>query len=254
MDDNEKFYCQIADDRVGNWRDIGKNELFNLYIKHEKNQYLREGYFAAILLKYWNLINSKRIRSCGYASYDDCYNWLVDSVYTALSERKWKDPSNKLYMDKRGPDKVINKLMKMHLVTHFQTIKKDKHKVNMNVESTDDMNDEYSFEVSDIDVNIYNADMYDLIHSLCVSGDYISAIVSHFVCFDSIKTYSTSEVCDECIKYIHETPTSALATVFNEVYHSNVTEKTLSDIQNMDNVRLLRNIQYSLYKLSKKLV
>jgi len=251
MDNNYNFYKEIADSRISGWRAIDKNELFNLYIKNENNQYIREGYFAAILLKYWNLINSKRIMSCGYATYDDCYNWLVDSIYTALKERKWKDSSNKLFMDKKGPDKVVNKLMKTHLVTHFQVIKKDKRIANMNLESTDDMNEDFNFEVPDIDIDIENSDILPMIHTLCLKRDYLSAIVAHIVCFDSKELLGAENVVPECVAYIRESTESYLTHILADIYRSNVLKDDISKIKNMDNLSLKRGVQYSIYILSK---
>ena len=122
------------------------------------------------------------------------------------------------------------------------------------MESTDDLNEDFNFEVSDIDIKIEDADMWSIIHELCVSGDYLTAIVAHAICFDIPKTLTNINACEECVSYILSSDSMHLLKVLNFTYTANATEEDVLKFKKIDRYTLKRKVQYSLYKLSKVMV
>jgi len=58
----KKIHESVAD-RIENWRTIDKNELVRSYEKYETNPYLKEGYVAAIMCRYWGAIKKYYAKS-----------------------------------------------------------------------------------------------------------------------------------------------------------------------------------------------
>ena len=104
----KKIYSDQAD-MIEGWKDKSKTELCNLYIQNENDEMLRNCYFSAIILNYWNKIYTLQANTYLTATLEDTYQWVVDGILYALEHRKWLDPNNKLYTDPDAPDKVINR-------------------------------------------------------------------------------------------------------------------------------------------------
>ena len=47
---------EIYANYINGWKTMNKNELVNLYIKNEEDEFSRECYYAAIILRYWSII------------------------------------------------------------------------------------------------------------------------------------------------------------------------------------------------------
>lgn len=90
---------------------------------------LRNCYFSAIILNYWNKIYSLQSNTYLTASLEDTYQWVVDGILYALEHRKWLDPNNKLYTDPDAPDKVINRRIKCARINHLIAQNRVKRKV-----------------------------------------------------------------------------------------------------------------------------
>ena len=113
----------VADDCLGyGWRDADKNQLCYSCCDCEQrgDKRLYEGYLAAIISRYWQLIGSNYLRGKGAYSVQDCYNWLIDSILGTLREKSWLNPKSSLYNDPIAPDKSINVRMQSHRQGFYQ--------------------------------------------------------------------------------------------------------------------------------------
>lgn len=109
------------------------NELGNGYCDAEEagDIVLRDGFFAALVLRYWYKIykyaaSSKSTR----LELEDFLDWLIEAISLALKYRRWRDPSNKLFKDKNAVDKVINCCCATVRNFYYQAFNKDKRKLN----------------------------------------------------------------------------------------------------------------------------
>lgn len=150
-----KRYYEKEASNIPNWRNINKNKLVNSFIENENNKTLANSYLAAIVCRYWSnidkLYNNSKSSS---VTREDCYEWVIDAIMYALAKRKWLDPSNKLYTDPNGPDKVINRCIASERKIFYQSSNYDCRKVNYTTFSTDQMleeNENNSLFLSDKD-------------------------------------------------------------------------------------------------------
>ena len=109
LQDVYKSYIESAS-ALGNYQALSKTELANGYCDADEsgNEEKRDQYFSALMLRYWFKV-FKLIESSKSARLeaDDFATWLSEALLLGLKYRKWRDPSNKLYMDPNGPDKVF---------------------------------------------------------------------------------------------------------------------------------------------------
>lgn len=110
LEEVKRSYIKAAALVKPDWKTTDVNTLCNLYIDHEDDEVLRDGYFAGVVLKKWGYIGKHYINSkaSGF-TIEDCYIMVTDAVMYILKSRKWRDPSNKLYGDKNAPDKCLNR-------------------------------------------------------------------------------------------------------------------------------------------------
>ena len=139
LDDIYTMYVELADN-VPNWRTIDKNQLVNTYCDLEdENSYLSQYYLAAILCKYWPKISRFYKDTPMGCTYEDVYDWLTESVLAAVKGRAWRDPTNGLYGDPAGPDKVINRVMKTVRINYLVHINRLKRRTNLGAASIEEL-------------------------------------------------------------------------------------------------------------------
>lgn len=138
LDEYKESYRQCAN-LVEGWQTLSKNDLCRKYVEAEGNPQLQNSYFSAIMYRYWNLIAKYHFRSSNVASPEDCYEWLVDSVYGCLKATSWEREGSSIHKDPNGPDKVINRCMKCARLTYYQFINRKKRKDNFGILSLDEL-------------------------------------------------------------------------------------------------------------------
>lgn len=140
---------------------------------------MRNCYFSAIILNYWNKIYTLQANTYLTATLEDTYHWVVDGILYALEHRKWLDPKNKLYTDPDAPDKVINRRIKCTRINHLISENRYKRKLHINLLSLD------SFEDSDNMVGgtyEYSHDtIQEIIQQFCRDDDVLSGVIIDFV-------------------------------------------------------------------------
>ena len=185
MNDLRESYKQLAD-MIPNWKTMDKNELCNLYIQHEDDEFLRESYISAIILRYWNKINKLYQRSKPAATLEDCYEWVIEAILYALKNRRWLDKDSTIYLDPTGPDKVINRNSECRRLTFFQQIFNDNKRVLVNtlsvnlftIDENDEVNnsyDKFTDENAIIDDN--ELSVFDFIRQKFERQEYVFAFV-----------------------------------------------------------------------------
>lgn len=259
LENLKQIYAQQAD-IVENWKQYSKNELCNLYIEHEHDM-LGEAFLAAIFCKYWNKISTLYRTSKPAATAEDCYEWMVESILYALKNRKWLDPSNKLFSDPNGPDKVINRVIASRRATFFQQLLADKRKISISTSSMEQLQEETNDYLTPFEDNVkdkaLNMDLVEVMQSLFNRKEYFSAFFIDAVlngdCF-AIEEDSLNMKFDEkkCIKYIKNL-TAEYCDIFAEQYNLDKTlvNSTLKYIQGYDNIDYHQKIKYNTHVLKR---
>lgn len=199
MLDEYKELCRSAANVIPDWEKVSKNDLCRAYVSNKNNPYLQNGYFSAVLYKYWNLISKYYYMSVNCATPEDCYGWLVDSVSCCLNLASWENPDSSIYRDENGPDKVINRCMKCARLTHYQFINRKKRKDNFGSLSLDELKESFGdsiseptdysqeFHISDIVIEEYVVTMFN-------KKDYfMSFLIGAILCSSVFDTSIDSE-------------------------------------------------------------
>jgi len=109
LDEYRRLYENKADSILKeDWRKADKSYLFFKHLEHEKDDaLLSEGYLAAVIARYWNLINSYYARGRGAYDAETCYEWLIHCIQYAKDHKPWAKGGN-LEGQHNAPDKCIN--------------------------------------------------------------------------------------------------------------------------------------------------
>lgn len=125
LNEYKKIYEESAN-QIPGWKKMSTLELAEEYLKSSDERYL-----SAIICKYWYLIpmyyNNQEYK---FASEDDCYNWLIDTIIYVLKNNVWNNPDNSLYKDVDGPDKAIIVCFTRERLRFYDYTKKDKRIAN----------------------------------------------------------------------------------------------------------------------------
>ena len=125
LDEYKKIYEESANN-IDNWRNISTIDLADNYIKTGEDKYL-----SAIICKYWYLIPMYyKKQEYKFASEEDCYSWLVDTIMYVIKNHVWTDPDSSLYNDLSGPDKAIIVCFTRERLRFYGSTKKDKRIAN----------------------------------------------------------------------------------------------------------------------------
>lgn len=188
LEDIKKSYIKVADSIVPGWREKNINTLCNLYIKNEKDDTKRNGYFSAILLKKWPYIGKHYVNSknSGF-TIDQCYDMVCDGILYILKKRKWLDPTNKLYGDQNGPDKCLNRCIFSARQRDYYLSNRDKRRINYGKASLDSLMEQagdhmdtladQEESVTTTDNTVYSLDVKILVTKLFNTNKVIEALI-----------------------------------------------------------------------------
>ena len=176
---------------IPGWGSKSKTELCNLYIQNEDDESEKNHYFSAIILKYWDKIFSLHAKTYLTASYEDVYNWLVDSIIYALKNRKWLNPKSRIYNDPDGPDKVINRRIKCLRINHLISSNRYKRQAHINLLSLDSLADPDNLVYY---TNEYNDTVLSAISKYWNNGEYIKSVLLDLLSQGDCTTYSDQDV------------------------------------------------------------
>lgn len=254
LEEVRKSYTIRAESVVPNWKELDVNTLCNLYIQHEHNEFERDGYFSAIMLKKWGYIGRHYVNSkaSGF-SIEQCYDMVCDAVLYILKMRKWLDPNNKLYGDKNGPDKCLNRCIFSARQRDYYLSNRDKRRINFGkvsldsiMESVGDHSDllEDNSEDFSSDENLdSNISLKTLVSELFKKHKVLEALV-----IDNI-------INDDCFTTKSESREMVVEEGVEEykVYHNNFKlGKLVDNLYNYD-IDILRTICYN-YSVSEDVV
>lgn len=260
-------------EKIDGWENMNKNQLVNLCIDNEGNEYKYTCYLSAVILKYWWNIGKyyNQSKSSG-VEIEQCYEWFIHSIMRAIEKRPWRDPSNKLFGDPNAPDKVINRKLFSVRQNFYQASNTDKRKVNFNLDSIDEMNstvgDSYYSNVSGMDELLdenNHSELYmktkackDLVQHLIDKGKVFDALIIDGICFGDTQKeritpngITTSEFSERKLVQHFNDFNENFVNYFSLVY--NVNSESLNGIiqkiSNTKNTRIYSLIRKSMLKM-----
>lgn len=180
LEDIKATYERCADLQAPGWRTLNKNELFRTYSNYEGNKIKQEGYFAAIVVKYWGKLYKFKQISPGFTSLD-FYDWYIRGIRIILKLQPWTDPDSPLYNDPSGPDKAVNRALKTSRLTSYEKSNTYKRKANINSYSIEALEETYKDGVTPQHLQIEGVKEEDLPHLIMreafAKKDYFTAFM-----------------------------------------------------------------------------
>ena len=187
----KQMYKKCADIIPG-WQRMSKNDLIRAYRANRiSNPFLANAYMAGIMYKYWGAINKYYLSSYRSATKEDCNEWLIHAIMYGVNNAKWEDPKNKLYLDKNGPDKVMNRCIASTRMIFYQSANSDVRRVNFTTSSIEELEENNHDYILPKD-NPYTAgsdEIYwinDLIRREFRDGDKFSALVLEGIIYGDV--------------------------------------------------------------------
>lgn len=266
MLENEYASFRKRADAIPDWEKINKNKLANLYLENEHDEVKREQYLSALVCRYWHNIGSQYNESKNSVNIEECYDWLLNALLRALKNRKWTDPTSKLYNDSCGPDKVINRCIASERDIFYQSSNTYKRRTQFGVQSIDVAQEEYgdaSFVSPYLaaEDNYNNVDIDNLIQSFVDENDIIEAIIVDGICYgDAFKeardeqdenkvNYEFNE--RKLVKYIKSlTQANIDQFVYKYSIPANQSSQIFNSLKALVGTRLYTYIRKTLYKVS----
>lgn len=252
---------------IPGWKEMDKNALVNRYVEVEKDARLANAYMSAILCRYWGVLNKFYVKSYRSVSDPTIYHeWLVDAVAWAVKHRKWLDPTNKLYKDPNGPDKVINRVLASERLIWFQHSNALKRKGNFNLNSIEDLQEVSSSHLEDKVISperlTEHLSIKMLVDKALKSADYVTAyvvsgIINHDV-FERSKEDQTKPCAlhfseKKLLRYLHNLSEGSIdefAYYFGRTHDE--AAQAAAEISKLSLCRLKKQVKRSLDKLREE--
>lgn len=113
---------------LGDYQAMNCDELANGYCKaRDEGDSIKDSqYLAALVLRFWYTIKKiyDKCPNIGM-TFEDAYDWLVESINYACKYRKWQDANNKV-----NAQQCINQCIETIRLQHYYEMNLDKHKAN----------------------------------------------------------------------------------------------------------------------------
>ena len=228
--------------------------LANTYCNAEEhaNRDVMSSCISALFIRYWYMIpylynQSKSLK----IEREDVISMLYEAFLKAFKNKKWLNVNDKLYNDKHGAQKCIEKCIDSVRLTHYQLSNYDVRKINYITHSIDmvqevygDSSEELLYEENFSD----NLDVTLLIEKKLKEGKVLSAIIIDCICFqDSIlKTNKLS------LTKLISNLDSDYYLYFVKTYKLNTHNVTdIIEISKMSRKKLMYNINKEIAQLGK---
>ncbi len=175
----KNIYKQTAE-RIPGWDKLSKSDLIRKYCEFKNDPYYADAYMSAIMLKYWGSLN-KYYYGKSHSEHiyiEDCYDWLTQAVTYVTECQVWNKPyickvlkttgenkkkKNPLYGNPDGPNIALNRCIASMRLGFYQASNYDVRRVNYNVASLDQLNEENQDYLTPVELQEYNTNSDSLI-------------------------------------------------------------------------------------------
>lgn len=248
LEQNKEIYQESADNLIPNWKTMNKNELI-INAANCTDERLKNGYVAAIMLRYWNKLDSYYYKCKLVTTPEDIHTWLIKSVMYALERKPWEDPKSSIYNDPNGPDKVINRFIESRRLTFYQQLNRYKRKISSMSTSLDSLTDDYKDIFTPTYEESVDCEYDDFVISYFKKKDYFLAFLVDAIIYEDVldsKGLNRRKFSSH-LKNIDE----FYCTIFASRYNLKLEDVlySLQFINNYSSYQLKNKIEYNLIRL-----
>lgn len=244
--------------KIPNWKQMEQLDLMNGYLAGGP---LAESYLAALIVKFWNIIDRTLYRDKNLYDEAEAYDWYISAIMYAISHRPWENPTSTIYQDPKAIEKILNMHVKCLRANWFQASNRIKRQINHGISSLQAIQEDY-YEgygtVSESLVTEINTDYHvELIQKLCSQSQYLFALIIDLIVNDIANLESINDL-NYLSKFIRKSITSlpdSYIKSFSENYDIDI--KKLRDIfksiKSMSPEKLKESVDLYLFKLKSML-
>lgn len=247
----KEIYINSAE-AIPNYKQIPQIELAEKYL--EGGPYA-ESYLAALVLRYWNIIEKQVYKDYGLYDEKEAYDWFINSLLYVINDRPWQDKDSSVYNDPKAIERVLNTCVKCDRANWFQSSNRFKRKINHNTSSLESLSDEYkdayvpSFLIKDdIGVDTYKYLVLEYFNKQQYLMALIIDVIIHDIPLDRCNdTHSLVLNIKRSIKSLPKDYYKIFAKIYG--YPPQQVEKSFSYIYNMTDNKLKQSIENYVYNL-----
>lgn len=251
----KEIYINSAE-TIPNHKQLSQIELAEKYLEGGVRA---ESYLAALVVRYWNIIEKQVYKDYGLYDGKEAYDWFINSLLYILRDRPWTDEKSSVYNDPKAIEKMLNTCVKCDRANWFQASNRFKRKINHETSSLEALSDEYkdaympsSLIRDDTDFNAYKY----LVMEYFDKQQYLMALVIDVIVHDIAlnKCNDTRSLVLNIKKSIKSLPEEYYKTFAeNYDYPAEQVEKSFQYIYNMTDNKLKQSIENYVYRLKSVL-
>lgn len=221
--------------------------------------YLEQGpksdaYLAALVLRYWNIIEKMLYKDYGLYDEKEAYDWFMDALLYTITACPWKDETSTVYNDPKAVEKVLNTCVHCSRANWFQASNRQKRKINHNLSSIEALSEEFkdAYLPRELTTSITENSYSYLVLQCYSKQQYLFALIIDLIIHDVMieKCVDTRSLIQTVKKSVKTLPKDYFKT-FAETYELDPqqVEKSFSYIYNMSDNKLKQSIENYVYKL-----
>lgn len=251
LKNSKEIYLNAAE-TIPNHKQISQIDLAEKYLEGGPKA---EAYLAALVVRYWNIIEKQVYKDYGLYDEKEAYDWFINSLLYIIRDKPWQDEKSSVYNDPKAIEKMLNTCVKCDRANWFQASNRYKRKINHDTSSLEALSEEYkdaympsSLTKDDTDSNSYKY----LVIEYFNKQQYLMALVIDVIVHDVplSKCVDTRSLVLNIKKSIKSLPEDYYKT-FAENYDYPVeqVEKSFSYIYNMTDNKLKQSIENYVFRL-----
>lgn len=251
----KKIYLEAAE-TIPNYKELSQVELAEKYL--EKGPHA-DAYLAAIVVRYWNIIEKQIYKDYGLYDEKEAYDWFINSLLYTLDQKPWRDKNSSIYNDPKAIERALNTCVKCDRANWFQASNRYKRLINHNTSSLEALSEEFkdSYLPDNLIKDDSTKDEYKFL--VCEYFDkqqYLLALIIDVIIHDvplekCEDTKNLILTIKRCIKSLPDNYYKIFAE--NYEYSSEQVEKSFSYIYNMSDTKLKQSIETYIYMLKSLL-
>ena len=249
LEETRQIYEECADSHLPNWKNIDKNDLIRK-ASTLSNSALKDAYVSAIMLNYWSKIYKYYHKCSMVTTPEDVHTWLTIAVMYAINRKPWEDPTQSIYGDVNGPDKVINRIIESKRLTFYQQLNRYNRKINSDTLSLDTLTDEYKDLFIPSTFDTYSFEICELVKTYFNKKDYFMAFMIDAIVNENVlgETLNKKRLASH-FRHLDED----FVKRFSEMYEVSL-EKVRDSLQYVNNISTYKfnnQVEYCLTLLKK---
>lgn len=253
LNEYKEIYQQSAS-LIPNWKKIPQMELAK---KCAEKGPMYENYLAALILRFWHIIDRNIYRDKGIYNETEAYDWYINAIMVVINAKPWADPKSSVYSDPKAVEKILNTCVNCDRANWFQASNRNKRKINHNIGSLDLLLEEYgdSFTPEYLKEEAKFETYKELVVSYFRKQQYLMALIIDVIANDiPVDAVKDDKSLINLVKKSIRTLPDNYIRYFSESYDipEELVGKSFQFIYNMSDAKLRSSIENYIYTLRTK--